>query len=137
MKADPDAERPAGRPGFGGHLALDRDGGDDRLAGERKHREERVALGIHLDSATRPEFRADDRPVSLKDLRVPVAEALEETGGALDVAEEERQGAAGEVAHRRQVSVRRANAANEAARHVRRARVPGLLRRWVTAAPDE
>ena len=89
---------------FCGHLPLDGDRRDDRLVGLREHREERIALRAHLHGVVCPELRAHDRPVALQQRRVPVAEGLEEARGAFDVAEEERERAAGQVAHRGQVS---------------------------------
>ena len=67
--------------------------GDGRL-GAGEDGEERVALGLDLDPRGRRQGGPDDRLVGLQQVRPGGrAEALHEPGRALDVGEEERDGA--------------------------------------------
>ncbi len=106
VEPDPDPHRHAVRPALRAHRPLDRDGRDDCALCLGEDGEDRIALRADLDPTRRLEFRPDNGAMALQDLGVPVAEPLQQTGGAFDVAEEERQGAVGKVAHRRQVSGR-------------------------------
>ena len=71
-----------------------------RRAVRRSERdEERVPLGVHLDAAVRRECLAERTPVLGERLRVGLTELVQEAGRALDVREEEGDGAGGKVAH--------------------------------------
>jgi hypothetical protein len=77
--------------------ALRIDGGGDRIARAGEREEERVALRVDLRAAPLTEALADETPVVAGDVSVSlVAELLEELGRALDVGEDERDGAAGQ-----------------------------------------
>ena len=79
-------------------LRLDR--GRDRVARAREGEEERVALRVDLDAAAVAERLAHEPPVVGEHVAVPVAEPLHQRGGALDVAEDEGDGAGRERRHR-------------------------------------
>ena len=81
-------------------LGLDRRVG--RVLGAREREEERVALRVDLGAAASLHGAAHDPPVVVHDLRVVVAELLQQPRRALDVAEEEGDRSAGKRAHRPQ-----------------------------------
>ena len=60
------------------------------VAGARKCVEERVALGIDLDSSVPAERFAQQPPVLREDGGVLIAELVEQARGAIDVREQER-----------------------------------------------
>jgi hypothetical protein len=101
---DPDAERTRV-----GERALTRDGGADGVAGARKREVEAIALHLDLDTAAPTEGVAQQPAVLLErvDVCVP-SELLQQARRALDVREEHRDRAAGELCrrHRRGPSVR-------------------------------
>ena len=76
-------------------LALHLDSGGDRLPGSRKRKEERVALGVDLDSV-RTERVADDPAMLGEHVAVAVPELSEQRGRFLDVGEDERHRPAGQ-----------------------------------------
>src|SRR5215471_19119917 len=81
--------------------ALGVDGGGHRVARPREREEERVALRVDLRPAARAEHLADEATVVAGHAPVAlVAELLQEAGRALDVGEDERDGAVGELRHR-------------------------------------
>jgi hypothetical protein len=63
--------------------------GGDRLPGSGEGDEERVALRVHLPTRVRVERGPEQSAVVVEDGAVPRAGLLEQTGGALDVGEEE------------------------------------------------
>ena len=71
------------------------------FARPREHGEERVALAVHLAPARCGEGLAHDPVVLREDAAPPVAELLQQPRRALDVGEEEGDGAARELAARR------------------------------------
>ncbi len=84
MEPDPHAHRALGLASLDLDRRLDRGGG----VGER--RERLLAALVDDLAAVRGDGLAHDRPVLVQLARVRVAEALEQLGRALDVAEEER-----------------------------------------------
>ena len=99
VQAHADAHVDAARPLVRGVRALRLDRCRDRVAGARKGEEERVALGVDLDPAERREVLAHQPAVLVEQLAVAVAELLQQQRRALDVAEDERDGPAGERGH--------------------------------------
>ena len=82
-----------------GALGVDR--GRDCVARPREREEEGVALRVDLRAAARAEGLAHEPPVVGRDVSVRlVAELLQEARRALDVREDERDGAAGQLGHR-------------------------------------
>ena len=74
----------------------------DRARGRREGDEERVALGVDLDAAVARAGLADHTPMLGQRFGVSLGSKLvQELRRALDVGEEERDGAGREVAHRR------------------------------------
>ena len=100
------------RPGVRSQGARGLRGSCHRLGGGGEGDEEGVALGIHLYPAVRGEGRPQQRLMLAQRLGVGWAEPLEQVGAALDVGEEEGDGAgsgarprrwlAGAVPHGRQ-----------------------------------
>ena len=88
MQAHPHADRP------GLERALAVEGGRGGAGRGREGDEERVALRVDLDAAVRREGGAQDAPVLGERLRVALgAERVQQPRRALDVGEEERDGA--------------------------------------------
>ncbi len=83
-------------------------GGSPHGAGRRlEGDEERVALGVHFDSALTGEGLAERPPVIRQGLRVRLrAEVVQQLRRALDVGEEEGDGAGGEINSHRQHDAR-------------------------------
>ena len=69
--------------------ALRLDGCRNRIARAREDEEERVSLSVHLDAVGRCEGFAHDPSVRAQELRVCLAEPLEELRRVLDVGEDE------------------------------------------------
>ena len=76
--------------------ALRRLGRRERVRRPREGDEERVALGVDLDARRGAERLAQHAPVLAEHVRVAVAELVQQPRRALDVGEEERDGAARE-----------------------------------------
>ena len=93
--------RPA-RPFVLGQRSLCGDRGGNRVPGTLEAVEERVALGVDLLASPRTERVADQAAVLGERIGVSVAELLEQLGRALDVGEDEGDGAA--VQHRHALS---------------------------------
>ena len=87
--ADPDVL--AGGPGVGPQCALHVDRRGHAGARRREHREERVALGVHLLTVVRVQAGPDDPVVIGQHPGVGVPELPQHRRGALDVGEQERQ----------------------------------------------
>ena len=113
------------RAGVHPHAHLDpaglQPGGDplrglERARGGREGEEEGVALGVDLGSALRRARLTDDAPVLGERLRVTLgAELVEQPRRALDVGEDECDGARGEVcAHGRDDALRRVSKSDRA-----------------------
>ena len=75
--------------------ALGVDGRGDGVARAREREEEGVALRVDLDAAVLREALAHQPPVVGEDVGVAVAELLQQARRALDVGEDEGDGAAG------------------------------------------
>src|SRR5262249_56173075 len=84
--------------GVGG-CGLGREGAGSGVWGRGEGEEERVALRVDLLPARRAERLAQDAALAAEHLGVPVAELLQEGGRALDVREQEGDGAAWKRAH--------------------------------------
>src|SRR5437879_539102 len=92
MQTHPDPDRLAARPGVGRQGML---GGNDGLHGilrTGKHDKERVALGPQFDATVSGERRPHQTALVLEDVPPLIPKLLEETGGSLDVREEEGDG---------------------------------------------
>jgi hypothetical protein len=93
MQTHPDSNRP--RRKVLGHLGR----GGDRAGGRREGDEERIALCVDLDPAVPGGGPTDHLPVLGESGRVLLgAQLVEQAGRALDVREEERDGAGGQLA---------------------------------------
>jgi hypothetical protein len=79
-----------------------------RISGARKRIEERIALGIDLDAAVCVARGSEKATVVDKHFLVPLAKMLEQLCRALDVGEEQRDGAARKVPHAHQRTTTRA-----------------------------
>ena len=88
MNAHPDADPLARWPRVGEERPLHLDRRGDAGTRRREHGEERITLGIHLLAAVRGEARPDQPVMIAKHLRVPVTQAHQQRGGALDISEE-------------------------------------------------
>ncbi len=66
--------------------------------GSRKRDEERIALGVHLDTVMPRERLPQDSPVLVEQVGISRPVLLEESGRALDVREEKGDGAARQLA---------------------------------------
>lgn len=98
VQAEPDLDRCVARPRGLAVRALDVDRRAHGLAGTHERVEERVALGVDLLSLVGGEDLAHEPPMQRQQLGVVrVAEPLEQGSAALDVAEDERDGASREV----------------------------------------
>jgi hypothetical protein len=89
VQPDPDADRAECE------LALDLRCCADGIRGTRKGAEEGVALRIHLDPAVRGKGVAHHAPVVVERNRVLIVELVQQLGRALDIREEECDGAGG------------------------------------------
>jgi hypothetical protein len=89
-------------------LQLNRRGDCIACAGERE--EERVALGVDLDPLVPLERVADELAMIGDQLGIVLAEPLEQTGGALDVGEDECDGPCGKHGHGAHFDSRRGEA---------------------------
>ncbi len=94
VQAHPHPDDRAVRPLVGGVGALRLDRGRDSVAGAGEGEEERVALRVDLDAPALAEPLAHQPAVVAEDALVPLAEELQERRRALDVAEDEGDGAA-------------------------------------------
>ncbi len=99
VQPHPDEDGAALRPVVSGVGALHLHRGLDRVAGAREGEEERVPLRVDLDAAALGERVAHQPTVVGEDAVVAVTELLQERRRALDVAEDERDGAAREGSH--------------------------------------
>ena len=81
------------RPGMGPEGALGGERGRERLRRLRKDAEERIALGAELVAACGPERVAEQGAVVGVQRGIAVAELQEQPGRALDVGEEQGDGA--------------------------------------------
>ena len=88
------------RPLVRGKRTLGVDGRADRVLRPAERGEEGVALGIDLPAVVRGERVADDALVLGEDRAVVVAQLLEQPRRALDVGEEEGDGAGGPLGRR-------------------------------------
>jgi hypothetical protein len=94
VEAHAHPDRRTCRPVRLGQGTLRRRGGPDRIARLLERCEERVALTVDLDPARVGKRVPEDRVVRRERLAVPlVAELAEQLGRALDVGEEEGDGA--------------------------------------------
>ena len=83
----------------GGELARHLFRGRERARGGREGHEERVALGVDLDAVVTGASLADHAPVLGERIGIRLcAKLVQKPRRALDVGEEERDGAGGEVA---------------------------------------
>jgi hypothetical protein len=89
---------PAG-PRVGLEPALRLRGGGDRRAGPREDEEHPVALRVDLPAAALRERLPQDPAVVGERAAPPLPQCAEESRGAFDVREEERDGPAGKAAH--------------------------------------
>ena len=81
--------------------------GGDCIAGAGEGEEERVTLGVDLDAAVQlEERRANDAAMLGEQLRVAIAESLQECGRAFDVREDEGDRAGGQRRHARIVATK-------------------------------
>ena len=99
VQPHPHEDGAAVRPVVRGVGALHLDGRLDRVAGAREGEEERVALRVDLDAAALGERVAHQPAVVGEDAVVALAELLQQRRRALDVAEDEGDGAARERGH--------------------------------------
>ena len=91
MDAHPDADRLTVGPWVRPERPLHLDGRGHARAGRGEHREERVALGVDLPAAVRGQPGTDQPVVRGEDLRVRIAQALQQRRRALDVGEEKSE----------------------------------------------
>ena len=89
VEAHPDPQRGARGPVVGGQAPLGGHRGLHALHRASEGREERVSLRADLDPAPLVDGPAKDGGVIVEDLRVQIADLLEQPGGALDVGEQE------------------------------------------------
>ena len=99
VQAHPHAHLLPSRPLVGRERALGGDRPGDGVPCAREGVEERVALGVDLGSTLVAEALAEQLPVVADDVAVGVPELLEQPGRALDVGEEERDGASRKRRH--------------------------------------
>ena len=106
VNAHPDPDRVALRPGVirEGPLSVDR--GHDRRRGIRKCREDRVALRPDDAAAVAGDGLVEQGTVLVQQLAIGVTQLLDESGGALDVGEQEGDGARGQRPCSRRVDPR-------------------------------
>ena len=101
MESHPHADRRFLRPPFGCKAALRVHGGVDRSRRGRECREEGVAFGPHDGSVSVVDRAAEDLVVTVQQAAEPLgSERLNETRGALDVGEQERDRPGRECLHR-------------------------------------
>ena len=86
-------------PIVGLKVALGHHGGVDCALRTCEGGEKRVAGGVHLRAVTRRNGAADDAGMFAANLRVGIAQSVHQSSRALDVGEEERDGAARQVRH--------------------------------------
>jgi hypothetical protein len=65
----------------------------------REDEEERISLRVHLDAPSSREGVADDSPVAREKVAVVVPQPFQELRRVLDVREDERDGACGQLGH--------------------------------------
>jgi hypothetical protein len=99
MQADPHTNGDTGRPLGGGMCPLGVDRSRESVPRTREDEEERVSLCIHLDTVASRKRVTDDPPVAGEHLAVVVAQPFQELRRVLDVGEDERDGACGQVGH--------------------------------------
>jgi hypothetical protein len=99
MEADPYTHDAALGPGMRRQDARRRSGGRHRAGCRREGHKEAVALGVDLDATVIGKRLAHQALMLGQDPRIGVAKAQEQLGGALDVAEEEGDGAGRQVRH--------------------------------------
>ena len=99
VKTHSNANGAARRPGVGGEALLRRDRGSEcsRSAGEGD--EKRIAFSAHFGPAGRGNCLPNDQLVLLPDGGVTIAQVPEQLRRALDVREQERDGASGQLSH--------------------------------------
>ena len=89
------------RPRLSGQAALRCDGRSQARGGTREDGEETVALGQDLHATVRRESRPDELPMARQDRGPDTRESLGESGGALDIGEQEGDRAGGQAPGRR------------------------------------
>jgi hypothetical protein len=99
VQPHPNPERRAVRPVFLGQASLRGHRGADPLPWGAEHREEGVALGSNLVAVLRLQGVPEDLRVAILDGPIPLAELLEQPGGALDVCEQERHRPRRQIGH--------------------------------------
>ncbi len=97
VQAHPHPHRDPLRPPVRAERPLPRDRRGDGRPGAREHREEGVALGAQVQAAGVPYRRSEQPVVILQDGAVVRAQTLHQPGRALDVGEQEGDGARREV----------------------------------------
>jgi hypothetical protein len=97
VHAHPHAHALPVRPGFLSQPTLGRDRRGDRLAGGTEDREEGVALGADLHPSVRHQRLAKDGSVAFEHLSILLAQGLKEARRAVNVGEQEGDGADREV----------------------------------------
>lgn len=97
VQADPHANRDTSRPLRGSMCALGVHCSSESVPGAREDEEERVSLRVHLDAVASRKRISDDAPVAGEHLAVVVAQPLQELRRVLDVGEDERDGAYGQL----------------------------------------
>ncbi len=98
VQADAHADVALARPLLRGELTLRHGRRGDGPVRIREHREERVAVGRHLEPVGAPDGRAQHTVVLRERVLVERPEVVEEPRRPFDVREEERDRAGGEVA---------------------------------------
>ena len=79
------------RPGGSTYRPLDRRRRPDSGIRGREHREESVTLGVHLTPRVAQQMAAHHGVMALQQLAIGAREQLEESGGSLDVREQQRE----------------------------------------------
>ena len=110
VQSHADADRVAVGPRVRGERSLRRHGGAQSARRRREGDEERVALGADLDTPLLGDRGSQDLGVSVQQAHELVApEVLEQPGRPLDIGEQERHRAGGEVAHPPHITPRRSS----------------------------
>jgi hypothetical protein len=94
VKADPNANR------AGGERVARHSGGGERIRRLGKGNEESITLRVHLDTAMAGEGLAESAAVVAQNVRIPIAELVQQPCRALHIGEQERDGAGGKLGHR-------------------------------------
>gem|GEM_PF-3712160 len=99
MRFDADAHLYSLGPGMVTEGPLGFDGGVEGPLGRGEGVEEGVSLGVDLDPFVGGKGLSQQGAVVLEDVAVAGAEGVQQARGALDVGEEEGDGACGQVSH--------------------------------------